>query len=162
MKEASITPNASMPLAANLIDQERVFRYGFKLGEIGFLVTEGAFSNVIENATIYTIPNTTHWLEGLVNLHGEMIPVFNLNAMLNMEYKAKKNTVIVIRVGERAMAFLTDGGQSLELSNLIEDKSIAPEPLTFYADTCYLANGQVWVEFDYLKFLKAFEPQMSV
>ncbi len=145
----------------NLIDQERVFRYGFKLGEYGFLVPEGAFSNVIENASIFTIPNTINWVRGLINLRGEMIPVFDLSAMLNLNHQVKKQTAIVIKTGNRSMAFLTDGGQSLEQSTLSETQSKSTESISKYTQTAYQLLDTRWYEFDYSKFLSAFDPEIS-
>ncbi len=146
------------PSFANENDyQERVFRYGFRLGSLGFLIPEGMQSTLIENATVYPIPNTVHWLKGLINVRGALIPVFDLGTMSEANITTAKKSVMVIKMGKRSMAVAIDSGQSIEQSTLSPFDSTIPEQLITFSKQIYQVQKTCWIEFDFMKCLNHFE-----
>ena len=54
-------------------------RYGYRTGSMRFLVPEGTVSELLEQlAKIYHLPNAPRWVVGLINMHGNVIPVVDV------------------------------------------------------------------------------------
>lgn len=143
-------------------DQQETFRYGFRIAKLGFLIPQGSHSTFVENAMIFPVPNTVDWLSGLVNVRGSVVPVFDLGHMLNTDIRPIKNSVMVMMLEKRSIAFNVDSGHSLKESELSSSLALVPKNFQEYTEKIYAYQSNHWLEFDFLKCLRHYENQISV
>lgn len=148
-------------------DQEvAIRRLGFYVGNIGLLIAENITSELNEMRAICPIPNTARWLLGLINLRGNLVPVFDLFMLLNIEKAPKKKQMLLILgAGETAGALLIDN-LPIHLSFLPSDKleSLPPLPdvIKPYATIGFEKNGEIWFNFDHNGFFESLARKVAV
>ena len=69
---------------------------GFDVANIKFLVPHAHVSEISEMLPIFRIPNTGRWLLGLVNLHGNLVPVFDLASLVGGACGTKSKTMLLV------------------------------------------------------------------
>ena len=53
--------------------------HSFMIGNIGMLIDDTQFCEIIEGSNICKIPLTPGWFKGILNLRGNSMPIVNLN-----------------------------------------------------------------------------------
>lgn len=136
-------------------------RYGFRLGKIYFLINNFTTCEVVIKPTIYPIPNTPSWVQGLINLHGILIPVFNIKKRIGekSDDDKKKDTLIIIDKGERAFATFIDAlpdSINLDDGNFIRITvpDDVPEIIKEYITEAYELKKEIWLELNYDALIK--------
>ncbi|MDO4765857.1 MAG: chemotaxis protein CheW [Eubacteriales bacterium] len=84
--------------------------------------------NVIEKyQDIVKVPNSPEYIEGIINLRGEILPIFNLRKKFNLKEKAiDENTkIIVVFLGDMKVGFIVD---SVSQIINIEESQLVPAP----------------------------------
>ncbi|MDM8547192.1 chemotaxis protein CheW [Candidatus Venteria ishoeyi] len=140
--------------------QEVIFRrLGFKIGDIGLLIAENTVSELVEMGSICSLPNTAEWLTGLVNLRGNLIPVFELGVLLNLDLvQGKKRMLLVLGQGEAAAALPISelpSQQRFHESDKMENLPALPDALTAYAPSGYEQNDEIWFNFEHEAFFES-------
>ncbi|MCA9733279.1 MAG: purine-binding chemotaxis protein CheW [Deferribacteres bacterium] len=82
----------------------------FKLGEEEFGVDILAVQEIIRMIEITRVPNSPHFVEGVINLRGKVLPVVNLRKRLGLpvtEY-SKSTRIIVIELDKKTVGFIVD------------------------------------------------------
>ena len=134
-------------------EQEHV-RYGVRFGEFGLLVPDAVFSEVVVKKEVYPLPNTQPWLQGIINDHGDMVPVYDLSLLFGLDSSAgKKNALLIIDQREHAAAIrvpeypkaVRGGVEIATVGNL-------PEPLKGHVEKVYQAGGETWIDFRHRAF----------
>jgi len=145
---------------------ERV-RYGFKVGSLSLLVGPQAGSEVGPLAPIAGIPNSPSWLLGMINLRGNLVPVFDLARACGLdasrasaepggEESAAKPMILVFDKGEKAAGVLIDGfPRALTGLRRAGQLTGLPEPLARHVPAALAAADEVWFEFDHESFFGA-------
>ncbi|EIJ43799.1 chemotaxis signal transduction protein [Beggiatoa alba B18LD] len=138
---------------------EIIRRLGFHVGNIGLLIAQNATSELIEVNSICPIPNTASWLLGLINLRGNLVPVFDLNLLLGLENRiSKKNMLLILGRGEAAGAIILDKlPQHVIFMNSDRLDSLPPLPAVLkpFATQGYEKSGEVWFNFDHQGFFES-------
>ncbi len=135
-------------------------RYGFRLGDINFLVNEFSMCEVVKKPTIYSIPNTPSWIKGLINLRGILVPVFDIKKHIEQEESENNfDTLLVIDKGERAFATFIDAlPDSIKLDDgEFTTKKIpdnVPQKLKKHIIEAFAINQEIWLEINYSTFIK--------
>lgn len=144
--------NISFAEEDNSIKSEGHSFHAFTIGSMGFLLPSETISEIAENLAYCQLPNTNTVLHGMANLRGNIIPIFDMHAQLNIELKAGSNRkVLVIGEGDKAAAILID---ELPIRLVIspEDKYTGIPPLANelqqHVKTCYLADEKIWFDVD--------------
>jgi chemotaxis signal transduction protein len=155
----------SDPLARNMQQVETMRRLGFRVGNIGLLIGEHAISELTELKQTCAIPNTASWLLGLINLRGNLVPVFDLNMLLSFERKQqKKRMLLILGSGDHAGAILLDD-LPIHLIFVPEDKleNLPPLPsaLKPFTHLGYEKNGEVWFSFDHHGFFESLSHRIA-
>ncbi|MCB0751453.1 MAG: chemotaxis protein CheW, partial [Ignavibacteriae bacterium] len=70
-----------------IITEELLQLVSFKIGEAEFGVDILRVQEINKMMELTTVPNTPHFVEGVVNLRGRIIPVINLRSRLGLELK---------------------------------------------------------------------------
>lgn len=132
-------------------------RYGYRIGDIGFLVPPDTSSEVMDMLPVYELPNTPNWLLGLANVRGNLVPVFDLKRLLNIDSdRSLKSMLLVIGEADRAAGVIIDG---LPLCPDLTHKLSQPPPLSTalrdYIRSAYIKDGRPWLELDHHGFFRA-------
>ncbi len=97
----------------------------FKIGEEEFGVEILAVQEIIRMIEITRVPNSPHFVEGVINLRGKVIPVVNLRNRLGlppMEY-SKSTRIIVVELEKKTVGFIVDS-----VSEVLRISTIVTEP----------------------------------
>ena len=103
---------------------------GFEIGKEQFGVNILAVQEIIRSAPVTNVPNSPMFVEGVINLRGDIVPVIDLRKRLNllkddMEMDHSKNWVLILNIGDRVIGFIVD---SVTEVLKIEEESIEPPP----------------------------------
>ncbi len=147
-------------------------RYGYRVGRLGLLVKPGSGTEVVPMVTIARIPNSASWMLGLINLRGNLVPVFDLKRALRIESGASglresaredKTMILVFDKGERALALAVDGyPQPLSGLRRLDQVSGVPDALAAHCAGAFGTDTEVWLEFDHTAFIEQITGQRSV
>ena len=147
LTDLSLANLLSSPINSNPQDEE--LRYGFSIGSLNFVYHADIACELIKGFTIYPVPNTPLWMLGLINLRGNLIPVFNLERYFDFkEQPNEHNLLLVLGKGDKAIAFQIKKYPEL-LKNLTPLKTL-PKLIT-KLDGYVLAACQaeeIWLELD--------------
>jgi len=132
-------------------------RFGVRVGDIGLLIPQGMLSEMVDDAEIYPLPTTPLWFQGLINLRGSLVPVFDLKALFEMEeHKVETSNLLVLNSGEEAVGILIDSFPlTLDVTQILEQHPMLPPVLREYSQAVYVQGEEVWVEFDFDGFFRA-------
>jgi len=146
--------------------KEQTSRYGFVIENMGFLIAENTLSEIVKNTKIYPIPNTQVWLKGLVNLRGNLVPVYDFSVLLglvesNTEYNnllilGKDSLSVGVLIGSLPRPCDVDSWQ--KLSELPCNLS----GLEDYVDDAYLSDDIVWMDFDQKGYFESIKQQVVI
>ena len=145
-------------------------RYGFELGPIGIFIPSGMVCEVIDMQRIFLLPNAPKELSGLINLRGNLVPVFDLSRLLrvqeeNTEGKDKyQDNLYMLIIGSdvKAMAFVIKA-----LPQPIPTEQHEPElpPIAEYARkfviNAYSFQHRTWIDLDLEAFLVSLHSQQA-
>ncbi len=87
---------------------------GFMLGGELFGVDILMVQEIIRSAEITKVPNAPDFVEGVINLRGNIIPVIDLRRRLNMEAAKQttpsinKNWILILTIDKRTTGFIVD------------------------------------------------------
>ncbi|MFO1351931.1 MAG: chemotaxis protein CheW [Gammaproteobacteria bacterium] len=143
----------------------RSARFGFRIGDLRLLIRPDALSEVITQTPIYPVPNVPSWFLGLINLRGNLLPVFDLHQVLGMGEGARNNskrTVLILDQGKNAAGIPIDGlPQSVALDRQLRNVPPVHEALEQHTAAAYSTAGGIWLEFDHVGFFTALGGQLS-
>ena len=136
-------------------------RQGLRVGDINLMVGYEAGSELTEVPDLFRLPNTPAWFCGVVNLHGRIIPVFDLVDYLGIDHgSTEKQMLLVLGQGAEASGILIDG-LPRRLRWMDDEDSIpvdvAPEKLQAHARQACLIDGALWFDLDVPSLLKGLE-----
>lgn len=145
---------ASVPAGEE--DPDAIVRQAFRIGHMRLVAPFTASSELVELPAVYPLPRMPANLLGLVNLHGRILPLFDLAALFETQHLAReKRMVLVIGHGNDAAGIVIDGLPRRMVFK--PDSRILPPELPAAAGDAVLAayvQGQdAWYEFDYAKLL---------
>ena len=128
-------------------------RYGFRIGGCRFVHDLNLPVELIELPKRYELPNSSEWFSGLVNLRGNLVPVFDLKRLLGgTGPTGGRQMLLVIGGGERAAALVIDGTPdhiSIDAGSRIDEPENVPEILQPQLLGAYQYAGETWYETNY-------------
>jgi twitching motility protein PilI len=148
-------PPADMVLAAAV--KKEAGRYGFKIGTLGLLIQLGSGSEVMQMPTLWTLPGAPPWLLGLINLRGNLVPVFELRQLLGLPQRAggDKPMVMVFDQGDKAVGIVIDDfPKPLSALKPLPNLPQLPTALNGHVHTGYVKDEMIWLEFDHNSFFE--------
>ena len=138
-------------------------RYGFRIGSIGLVVAEDKDCEVIDDASISPIPNTPVWLCGLLNLRGNLVPVFDLKLLFGIEQQNQdKQRLLMVDEGDMAVALRIDG-----LPRVVDTRHRSarlppmPEVLREHVHAAYVHEDTIWLDVDVEAFFASLGAQIA-
>ena len=82
----------------------------FKIGKEEYGIDIMKVVEIVLHQEIRQVPDTPHYIEGIINLRGEIHPIYNLRTRFKMTDKVadEQTKIIVIRTVERNIGFIVD------------------------------------------------------
>jgi len=146
--------------------KEKVTRYGFVIENIGFLIAENTLSEVVKNTKIYPIPNTRNWMKGLVNLRGNLVPVYDFSVLLGLVTENNQyNNLLILGKDSLSVGVLIGGLPrpcNIEDWQKLEELPSGVAGLEDYVSEAYLADDIVWMDFDQRRYFESIKQQVVV
>jgi len=155
-------PPANMVLA--VAAEKKVGRYGFKIGSLGLLIQSGSGSEVMQMPAIWTLPGAPPWLLGLINLRGNLVPVFELRTVLGLAQRAvdEKPLVLIFDQGDRAVGIVIDDfPKPLSALSPLPSLPQLPTALTGHVSAGFVKDEMIWLEFDQHTFFEELSLNVS-
>jgi twitching motility protein PilI len=130
-------------------------RYGACVGSVRLLLPEHLPSEVVAGTVIYPIPNTAPWFAGMINLRGNLVPVFDLHRLIGLPL-GDDRPLLVLGRGAEAVAVPTDGlprtvGRSVRTTHL----PTVPTALEAYLSGAQLEGETIWLDLDLGRLFQA-------
>jgi purine-binding chemotaxis protein CheW len=105
--------------------------FTFRLGTKLFAVNIGQITKILEMANVTRVPNSPHYFKGIINLFGDVIPVFDGRLKFGFqETERTRETCILILVFELDGQVVSSGiiVDSVEKVLIFEPEQIKPAP----------------------------------
>lgn len=96
--------------------------------------------NRLKEIAISPIPKTPRFVEGIINLRGEVVPVVDLRKKLELQEKSvdKKSRILIIKVEKKMIGLLVDAVK--EVIDILENDIAAPPEEVTDISTRYLTG----------------------
>ena len=101
---------------------------GFQIANENFGVNILTVQEIIRSAPVTNVPNSPIFVEGVINLRGDIIPVIDLRKRLNLyqdDSDFRKNWILILNINHRVVGFIVD--RVTEVLKIPED-TIEPPP----------------------------------
>lgn len=116
----------------------------FQLGHEIFAIDILGVQEIIRLVEITRVPNAPHYVEGVVNLRGKVIPIINLRARFGLPstIPTKETRIVVVEVAQMLLGFIVD---SVEEVLRLPEECLEPLPSTGRGggDECHRGVGRV-------------------
>ena len=128
-------------------EPESEIRYGFRIGSIGFLVSGGEHAEIIEQTHPSAMPNTPPWLKGVINVRGNLVPIFDLRDLLGLEESEQSEKLLILGEGNKAVGLYIDALPVLvEKLDKVDAMPPIPELLSNYVTCLYMQDKEIWLD----------------
>jgi twitching motility protein PilI len=135
---------------------DEIVRQAFRIGQMRLLAPFDKASELVEMPNVYPLPRMPANLLGLVNLHGRIVPLFDLAALFETTHLPReKRMVLVIGHGDDAAGIVIDG-LPRRLVFRPENRIVTPALPAAAADAAiatYVQGADAWHEFNYGELL---------
>ena len=101
----------------------------FKIGEEEFGVDITKVQEIIRMVDITRVPNAPHFVEGVINLRGKVIPIIDMRKRLELDSKEydKDTRIIVVEIEGKIVGFIVDSvSEVLRIDQAVTE---APPPM---------------------------------
>jgi twitching motility protein PilI len=143
--------------ASSVENPDEIVRQAFRIGHMRLLAPFATASELTEMPNVFPLPRSPQNLLGLVNLHGRIVPLFDLAALFETEHLAReKRMLLVIGHGNDAAGIVIDG-LPRRMAFLPEARIIPPALPAAAASAVqatYTHGPDSWFEFDYAQLLE--------
>jgi len=135
---------------------DEIVRQAFRIGQMHLLAPFDVSSELTEMPAVYPLPRMPANLLGLVNLHGRILPLFDLATLFETEHMPReKRMLLVIGHGNNAAGIVIDG-LPRRMAFMPEARIVPPALPAAAAGALrasYSAGHDAWYEFDYAQLL---------
>jgi twitching motility protein PilI len=139
-------------------------RQGFHIGGLHMMIRYEDASELSEMPVINKLPNTPDWFCGIANMHGKLIPVFDLALHIGAAYRPEsRRMLLVLSRGLDATGIMIDGlPERLHIGkeSIAEDTPLSSALADIVSGTYWLA-GQSWMALDVGALLESLEQELS-
>ena len=142
-----------------------IVRQAFRIGPLRLLAAFGDASELSEMVPCFRLPNTASWFAGFANLHGTLVPVFDMAIFMGIEHEPKAAPyLLVFGTDESRAALIVDGvPKRLRMTESERiDTPALPDALQDYVPLAFSHDGTVWLEFDHRRFIDVLAQQLAI
>ncbi len=144
-------------------------RQGFRIGDVGIMIGYEDGSELTEMPTLYDLPHAPAWFMGMANLHGNMVPVFDLASYLGIEeHPSQRETgrrMLLVLGHDADAAGIVIDGLPRRLSRSAKqqtDPDTAPPLLFPHVKAACFIDGYLWFDMDCDSLLESLENAMKM
>lgn len=130
-------------------------RYGIDICNQNLLFDKTILCEATINSGVHPVPNVPKWISGMINLRGNLIPVFQIDKFLTDSKEQLKNNKIVFVIGQGADAvglLISELPVAVEIDeeniDTITPPADTPEIFTDSVNAAYEVDEKVWLEID--------------
>jgi chemotaxis signal transduction protein len=156
---AEIAARQNAAVVSNSIE-----RQGYRIGALRILSKYDASSELAPLPAIYRLPGAPDGVKGLANMHGNVVPVFELTRWFGVEHNQEaQQMLLVLGHGEGAVGVVIDGLPERKRFTQGDEVAVAmghPRVARF-AKAAYRDSGGIWMEFDDRRFFETFARRFS-
>jgi len=140
-------------------EKSKINRYGFVIENMGFLISENTLSEIVRNKNICPLPNTKRWMKGLINIRGNLVPVYDLSLLLGLTSgDSNYNNILVLGKGSHSVAIVIEGLP--RPCNINDWSKMADFPcdisgLKDHVVEAYMSEDVVWMDFNQQSFFES-------
>lgn len=111
----------------------------FKLNDEKFAANINHIASITDYASITSLPNGPAYVDGLLNLRGDIIPVVNLKKRFKMtDTAARDKRILIARKEDVLIGFLVDDASQ---SMAVDEKDVLPPPkIAIKRDNAYISE----------------------
>jgi twitching motility protein PilI len=123
--------------------------FGIHIANLGLLMSTASYCEVLDKIQVNALPNVQQWLSGIMNLRGNIVPVFDLHLMLEEVADNKKRRLMAIDRGDKAVALWIDGFPEIIDSKCLQPLKLLPVLPQIFQNTVtcgYTKEDQVWLD----------------
>lgn len=134
---------------------EVVTRYGFRAAGLGLLINPDIGSEVLAKPQISTIPASPPGFLGLLNLRGNLVPLYELRILLGEASRpAEADTmVLVLGKGDHAVGIVIEGyPEALTALSPLSELPPLHDALQDHVSAGFVQDNMVWLEFNHGSF----------
>lgn len=139
-------------------------RHGVKIGAFSILLPSDTVSEVVKGQSIYPIPKTAEWVKGLLNLRGNLVPVFDLAKHFDTRAEASETPqILAVGKAEQAVALIIDGIPKLASTEQPISYSTLPLPerIKNHVREAYMEGDNMWLELDLSGLIESLTNEME-
>ena len=133
-----------------------IVRQAFRIGHMRLLAPFATASELTEMPNVYPLPRMPANLLGLVNLHGRIVPLFDLAKLFDTQHLPReKRMLLVMGHGADAAGIVIDG-LPRRMVFTPESRIVTPALPAAAADAAlatYVQGPDAWFEFNYAQLL---------
>ena len=147
---------ANIADAANTNSSIRIKHYGFNVADYNFLVEQGLYCELLTTFQIAPLPNSPIHFLGLTNVRGNLIPVYQLEPILNITPLKNYYVLVLGTLANAAALCIQNKPQAIDLTDFEEvtPNSDLPELFNQVRTKTYLKENTHWYLFDHNLLLK--------
>ena len=130
-------------------------RYGINICNQNLLFDKTLLCEAAIKSNIYPIPNVPSWIYGMINLRGNIIPVFSIDEFLTDRKTTGEENSVVLVIGEGNNAVglsIHELPVAVEVDeeniNTIEPPDDTPEIFSDCINAAYDIDDKIWLEID--------------
>ncbi|HEY0885271.1 MAG TPA: chemotaxis protein CheW [Ramlibacter sp.] len=157
-------PAAPAPSAAGPPAAAPLLRQGFRIGELRLMIGYGDGSELADLPAVYRLPGAPAWFPGMANLHGALVPVFDLAALFGVAHGEGKPMLLVLGHGDERAGIVIDGlpvRLRLAPQDRIPDAALPPR-LAGCADGAWWSDGADWIDLQVEALLAQLAAELAV
>jgi len=147
---------ANIAEAAKTNNSFRIKNYGFAVADYNLIVEQGLYCELLTTFQIAPLPNSpTHFL-GLTNVRGNLIPVYQLEPLLNRPSLKNYYVLVLGSLANAAALCIQNKPQAIDLTDFEEvtPNSDLPELINQVRTKSYKKDSTHWYLFDHNLLLK--------
>ena len=126
---------------------------GFSIADVNFVSPLGQIQEILSNPEITAVPGAKKWIRGITNNRGNLLPVIDLSAYLDMgpTPMSRRSRVLVIQFGLLTSGLLVQKIQGQRHFLYDEEVGLPADllaSLQTYIEGAYSKGGQMWLLFN--------------
>jgi chemotaxis signal transduction protein len=123
-------------------------RFGFRAGGRSFLLGAGESVQIIDAVPVCPLPGTPAWCAGVINLHGILLPVFDLSKLGDATGAGRSRYIMVFGTGGRSAGIYIDAlpGAIALTGAAVPAEALADGVLQSCTVRQFVMDGRVWLE----------------
>lgn len=137
------------PLPANQEVQLTWSGIGFRMADTYFVAPIDEVSEVIEIPSYTVVPGVKHWVKGIANVRGRLLPIMDLSGFFKTESKKRESSrrIIVVDKEDMYSGLLVDevlGMQHFETDGFKQGSDTCGELVDPFVGGAYERDEQTW------------------